>query len=123
MATASRQRVGISEAGLYDPAVPPDTQLQARRRSSKKSKARHVVRHGLCGSVTSLWHFMVQMWCNDGIAHESDSGMLEHSVYTINMGVFKLRVRCFARAVGWDYVEVFGCMLHCCVSCWLQWAS
>ena len=54
---------------------------------------------------------MVQMPCNEGIAHESDSGMLEQSVYTIKMGVFKLRVHCFASAVGWDYVEV---VVACC---------
>ena len=62
---------------------------------------------------------MVQMSCNEGIAHESDSGMLEHSVYTINMGVFKLHVHCFAHAVGWDYVEVVVacCIVVCHVGC------
>ena len=62
---------------------------------------------------------MVQMSCNDGIAHASDSGMLEQSVYTIKMGVFKLRAPCFARAVGWDYVEVVVacCIVVCHVGC------
>ena len=63
---------------------------------------------------------MVQMSCNEGIAHESDAGMLEQSVCTIKMGVFKLRVHCFAGAVGWDYVEVLVacrtvvCHVGCC---------
>ena len=49
---------------------------------------------------------MVKMAYNRGLAHESDSGMLEQSVYTTKMGVFKLRVHCFAGAVGRDYLEV-----------------
>ena len=40
-----------------------------------------------------------------------NQGMLEHSVYTIKMGVFKLSVNCFAHAVGWDYLEV---VVACC---------
>ena len=55
--------------------------------------------------------FMVQIACDEGIAHESDSGMLEQSVYTIKLGVFKLRVTCCERAVGWEYVEV---VIACC---------
>ena len=55
----------------------------------------------------------------DGIAHESDSGMLGKSVYTIKMGVFKLRAHCFAHAVGWGYVEVVDacCTVVCHVGC------
>ena len=37
--------------------------------------------------------------------------MLEQSVRTIKMGVFKLRAHCFAGAVGWDYVEA---LVACC---------
>ena len=75
--------------------------------ASRMSKARHVVWRGLCGSAT------------DGIAHESDSGILEQSVHTIKMGVFKLRVHCFASAVGWDYGEVLVacCIVVCHVGC------
>ena len=40
-----------------------------------------------------------------------NQGMLEQSVCTINMGVFKLRAHCFAHAAGWDPVEV---VLACC---------
>ena len=62
---------------------------------------------------------LVQISCNEGTAHESDSGMLEHSVCTIEMGVFKLRAHCFAHAVGWDYVEVLVacCIVVCHVGC------
>ena len=62
---------------------------------------------------------MVQKSCNDGIAHDSDSGMFEHSVYKINMSVLKLRVHCFARAVGWVYVVVVVacCIVVCHVGC------
>ena len=42
---------------------------------------------------------MVQMPCNEGIAHESDSGMLEQSMYTIKMGV--LNSVCIALQVRW----------------------
>ena len=57
--------------------------------------------------------------CNEGIAHESDSGMLAQSVRTIEIGVFKLRAHCFAHAVGWDYVEVLVacCIVVCHVGC------
>ena len=83
-----------------------------------------MVRHGLCALATALGTFkcranVVQSEVADGIAHESDSGILEQSVYTIKMGVFKLRVHCFASAVGWDYVEVLVacCIVACHVGC------
>ena len=58
--------------------------------------------------------FMVQMSCNDGIAHESDSGMLVQSVSTINMGVFKMRAHCFAHAV---VGTMWKCWLHVALLC------
>ena len=66
---------------------------------------------------------MAQRSCNDGIAHESDSGMLEEIMYKMKIGVFKLRAHCFASAVGWDYVEVVVacCTVVCHVGlCWPQ---
>ena len=48
-----------------------------------------------------------------------DQGMLDQSVYTNKIGVLKLRVHCFARAVGCDYLEVVVvcCIVVCHVGC------
>ena len=59
---------------------------------------------------------MVQIPCNEGIAHESDSSMLEQSVYTIKIGVLRFRAHCFAHAAGWDYVEVLVARALLCVT-------
>ena len=48
-----------------------------------------------------------------------DQGMLEQSVYTTKMGVFKLSAHCCADALGWDYVEVVVacCIVVCHIGC------
>ena len=95
MAAPSRQRVGISEAGLWDPALPSNTQShtatgEAALEQKEPGTACRLARLVWLGDFNLALHGanVVQGWY---FAHDLDSGMVEQSVYTINMGAFKLR--------------------------------